>query len=163
MVGGMTNMCAADVEAIRAVGSRQVPLAELYGLDDRVLTRMCERALSQIDAGKIEEGLPLLEILTALKSDDPILVYVSGEVHTKIGDHGKALAAYEEAMIRAQNVGVEALVERVQRGRAASLWALGRIGEATFDLIELAQSKDTELAQEARTILNALKKKEVAP
>src|SRR5262245_55198876 len=115
----------AVLEAARAVGSRQISLADMYGLDACVLAKMSERALSQIDGGKVEEGLALLEMLSALQTRDPILAYLCGEFHAKQGNHERAAAAYTEAIMRARALDNDALCDRAQRGRAAAWFAMG--------------------------------------
>lgn len=142
------------------VAKGEVPLSALGGMDAKMLAQILSQAVAQMQVGRDDKAVPILEVLIALDPPNPIFHEYLGLAAERLGDHDRAYAEYSVnigELERAGNKGDRLCEAYLLRARLSAL--KGEMSLAADDLVKAHQhdqGHDAELRQELKLLQQAV-------
>jgi tetratricopeptide (TPR) repeat protein len=142
---------------LRGIGLGEISLACALGLHPIVQERLADKANALIERGKLSEGVSLLEERMRADRISPALPLALAACEVRRGESMRAIAAYTEAIARAERAAFEVLIPGALLARASAASAIGRLSDARADLeLLLGRYPTSELVKQARAALSRL-------
>jgi hypothetical protein len=148
-------------ELIVKIANGEVSLAELGGLDAPKLAAILSQAIAQMQVGRDDKAVPILQVLIALDPLNPIFHEYLGLAAERLGDHQRAYTEYTANIFELEKLespnAVRLCEAYLLRCRLSA--TRGDMALAAADL-EVARKhdhgKDPELRQEVRLLEQAI-------
>lgn len=137
-----------------------MPLTALTGLSAKDYAQILSQAVAQMQIGRNENALSILEVMVALDPDNAVYQEYLGLCLQRLGRHQDAVVAYGaniEALTKLTSVGPRLCEAHLLRGQLYA--GLGAQAEAQADLAAAKtndQGRDPELSGEIRRLEQVL-------
>lgn len=142
------------------VAKGETPLSALAGMDAKMLAQILSQAIAQMQVGRDDKAVPILEVLVALDPINPVFHEYLGLAAERLGDHDRAYAEYSAnigELERMGNKGERLCEAYLLRARLSAL--KGEMNLAADDLVHAHQhdlGRDPELRQELKLLQQAV-------
>ncbi len=101
---GPHNPGVASIDAlVKDLLEGNLDIPSLLGLNEASVNALVEHALRAAEFGQLDQGLRLLDALTAGIPSSPTLPFMAGHIAAQKGDTAKALAYYQQAKQRTKD------------------------------------------------------------
>lgn len=156
MTDSQDSLVKAAVAGLAEVGSGQLSLADVLGLERQALELMLDKALGLAKFGKLDDAEAELERLSVVDAHWPLAPLALGAVRAEQRRFEPAVAAYREAEARAARLGAPTIEGKASLCRGHAHVALGDGESARAALrraIELGEPSIRETAAQLLSVV----------